>query len=95
VQPATRTVRADPLDEEEPVDVRIGVIYTAKEIDVELAEDVDRAALKSSIEESLAADERVLWLTDRHGRDIAVPTAKIAYVEIGSPDSERRIGFSG
>ena len=35
----------------------------------------------------------VLWLTDRHGRDIAVPAAKIAYIELGTSDSERRIGF--
>jgi hypothetical protein len=76
------------------VDVRIGVTYTPKEIDVELDEDADRAALKASIEAALAEDDGVLWLVDRHGREIAVPAAKIAYVEIGSPDSERRIGFS-
>ncbi len=35
----------------------------------------------------------VLWLTDRHGRQIGVPAGRIAYVELGSPDSERRIGF--
>ena len=26
-------------------------------------------------------------------RDIAVPSAKIAYIELGTSDSERRIGF--
>ena len=29
------------------------------------------------------------------GRTIAVPAAKIAYVEIGSTDGDRRIGFGG
>jgi len=37
----------------------------------------------------------VLWLTDRKGRQVGVPVAKVAYVEIGSPHDERRIGFGG
>jgi hypothetical protein len=75
------------------VDVRIGVIHTVKEIDIELPGDADRAAIRDSIDKALADDDNTLWLTDRHGRDIAVPSSKIAYVELGSPDSERRIGF--
>jgi hypothetical protein len=75
------------------VDVRIGVIHTVKEIDVELPSDADRDAVKASIDAALADDDDTLWLTDRHGREVAVPAAKIAYVELGSPDSERRIGF--
>ena len=75
------------------MDVRIGVIHTPKEIDVELPSDADRAAIRTSIEKAMGDGDAVLWLTDRHGRDIGVPGATIAYVEIGSPDSERRIGF--
>ena len=75
------------------MDVRIGVIQTAKEIEVDLPGDVDRDAIKAAIDKALADDDATLWLTDRHGRDIAVPSGKIAYVELGSPDSERRIGF--
>jgi hypothetical protein len=75
------------------VDVRIGVIHTVKEIEVELPSDVDRDAVKASIDKALADDDNTLWLTDRHGREVAVPSGKIAYVELGSPDSERRIGF--
>jgi hypothetical protein len=75
------------------VDVRIGVLHTPKEIDIELPNGADRDALRATIDAALADDDSVLWLTDRHGRDIAVPAAKIAYIELGSPDSERRIGF--
>ncbi len=75
------------------MDVRIGVIHTMKEIDVELPQDSDPAEIRSNVEQALADDDRVLWLTDRHGRQIGVPAERIAYVEIGSPDSERRIGF--
>jgi hypothetical protein len=75
------------------VDVRIGVTQHPRELDVELADDADREALKKQVSEALAGQDTVLWLTDRRGRDVAVPTAKIAYVEIGSSDAERRIGF--
>ena len=75
------------------MDVRIGVIHTMKEIEVELPSDAVRDDVKARIEEALGDDDRTLWLTDRHGKDIAVPSARIAYVELGSPDHERRIGF--
>lgn len=75
------------------MDVRIGVLHTMKEIEVELPADTDRAEIKSRIDEALADDDKALWLTDRHGKDVAIPSARIAYVELGSADSERRIGF--
>jgi hypothetical protein len=75
------------------VDVRIGVLHTMKEIEVELPADADRAEIKRRIDEALADDEKALWLTDRHGKDVAIPSARIAYIELGSSDTERRIGF--
>ena len=35
----------------------------------------------------------VLWLTDRRGRRVAIPTTQVAYVEVGAPSNERRVGF--
>jgi hypothetical protein len=75
------------------VDVRIGVIHTMKEIDVELPHDADPTEIRSSVDRALSDGSSVLWLTDRHGRQIGVPADRIAYIELGSPDSERRIGF--
>ena len=75
------------------MDVRIGVLHTMKEIEVEMPSDTDRDGLKTQITEVLADDDRTLWLTDRHGKDVAIPSSKIAYIELGSSDSERRIGF--
>jgi hypothetical protein len=77
------------------MDVRIGVTYSPKEIIVELADDADRAKLKASIEKALGDDDNVLWLTDRRGRDVAVPSSKVAYVEIGSEGGTKHIGFGG
>ncbi len=75
------------------MDVRIGVLHTMKEIEVELPVDADRDKIKATIDEALADDDRTLWLADRHGKDVAIPSSKIAYIELGSADNERRIGF--
>lgn len=75
------------------MDVRIGVQQTPKEIEIELPSGTDRDDVRARIDAALADEQSVLWLTDRHGRDVAVPAARIAYVELGSADGERRIGF--
>lgn len=85
-----------PIDLERTiVDVRISVTQSPREIALEVADDLDRAALKAQIEAALAGAVDVLWLTDKRGRDVAIATAKIAYVEVGTPEGERRIGFGG
>jgi len=75
------------------VDVRIGITQSIKELEVELGEDVDRDSVMGDIEKALSSAEGVLWLTDRKGRRVAIPVAKVAYVEVGAPVSERRVGF--
>ena len=75
------------------MDVRIGVTYTPKEIEVELGDDAVYDLLRKDIEAALREEGGVLWLTDKRGRTVAVPSAKVAYVEIGSPSDERRVGF--
>jgi len=77
------------------MDLRIGVTYSPKELDLEL-DDVEGVSddVRSQVESALAAGAAsVLWLTDRRGRQIGVPVDKIAYVEIGAPGTDRRIGF--
>ena len=75
------------------MDVRIGIVQSIKELEVELGDDVDREVVMGDIEKALQSPEGVLWLSDRKGRRVAVPVAKIAYVEVGAPVSERRVGF--
>ena len=74
------------------MEVRIGVTQTPKEIEVELS-DGNRDQVMKDIEAALADDAGVLWLTDRRGRTVGVPAAKIAYIEI-APTEDRRVGFS-
>ncbi len=72
--------------------VRIGVTYTPKEIEVDLRDDADADELVKLIEEALGDEGRTLWLTDRRGRRVGVPSSKVAYVEIGGQE-DRRVGF--
>lgn len=74
------------------MEVRIGIAQSAKEIEVDLGENADRDTVLKDIEASLERGD-VLWLTDRRGRRVAIPTAQVAYVEVGAPANERRVGF--
>ena len=76
------------------MDIRIGITQAPREIAIEVEDDSKaRKALKASVDAALQGESDVLWITDKKGKDIAIPSAKIAYVEIGSTDTERRIGF--
>jgi Protein of unknown function (DUF3107) len=77
------------------VDIRIGVIHAPREISIEMGDETDRESLKSQVATALADDDAVLWLTDRRGRDIGIPSERIAYIEIGAPNDDRKIGFGG
>lgn len=76
------------------VDVRIGVTQAPRELTIEVTEE-GREELIPQVEAALSGATDVLWITDKRGRRIAVPSAKIAYVELGAPDGDRRIGFGG
>jgi hypothetical protein len=75
------------------VDVRIGVTQVARELAFEV-DDAQREDLHGRVEAALSGATDVLWVTDRKGRDVAIPSAKIAFVELGTSE-ERRIGFGG
>ncbi len=75
------------------MDVRIGVIYTGKELEVELPDDSDRDAITKQIDAAVSGDNPVLWLTDRRGKTVGVPSERIAYVELGRAASDRKVGF--
>ena len=78
------------------MDIRIGVTQATREIALEVDDDAKvRESLKESVEAAFKGEIDTLWITDKKGRDIAIPSAKIAYVEIGSADADRRIGFGG
>jgi hypothetical protein len=73
------------------VDVRIGVTYSPKEIEVQLGDDADSNAVRADVDKAIA-EGGTLWLVDRKGRQVGVPVERLAYVEISASD-HRKIGF--
>lgn len=76
------------------MDIRIGVTQAPREITMDI-DDAARDTVKKNVDAALKGEADTLWLTDKKGREVVVPAAKIAYVEFGSPDADRRIGFGG
>jgi hypothetical protein len=59
-----------------------------------MTDETDRDALRTQIETAITDGSPMLWLADRRGRQVGVPTDKIAYVDLGVK-TERSIGFGG
>ena len=73
------------------MEVRIGVVYTARELTIETDDSVD--AVTAAIEGAMSNGDSLLWLTDTKGRRIGVPVDKIAYVEVAADAGGRKVGF--
>ena len=73
------------------MEVKIGVVYTPKELTL----DVDGSAdeMMDSVKAHLNDGAAMLWFIDRKGRRIGIPVDKVAYVEIGEEDEAKRVGF--
>jgi hypothetical protein len=72
------------------VEVRIGVQHATRELVIDSAETTD--AILAAVTAAVSGDASVLTLTDERGRQVLVPSDKLAYVEVGEPES-RRVGF--
>jgi len=74
------------------LEVKIGVIYSAKELSIEL--DGGKAdEMVATIEDALKGGAPVIWLTDKKGRRVGVPSDKVAYIEVAEEDTAKRVGF--
>ena len=73
--------------------VRSGVSESPTEIEVDMADGTDAETVRSDVEAAVAAGSGMLWLVDRHGRQVGVPAARIGYVDLGTTDSAPTIGF--
>jgi len=74
------------------VEVRIVVSNVGREVALDMADD-ELEATKTKVEAALSGAVDVLWLSDKKGRQVGVSSAKIAFIEIGSTDKDRRMGF--
>ncbi|MGP7960397.1 DUF3107 domain-containing protein [Sanguibacter sp. A247] len=71
------------------MEITIGVQNLTREIVVETEANAEEIA--ASVAKALDGGT-VLDLTDHRGRRVLIPTATIAYVEIGA-EEQRRVGF--
>jgi divalent metal cation (Fe/Co/Zn/Cd) transporter len=79
--------------ENSDVDVRIGVSQVPRDIEVELADSTNPDELVAKIDAAVAKGDGMLWFTDKRGRRIGVPAAKLAYIELDTATETRRVGF--
>jgi hypothetical protein len=73
------------------MEVRIGVIHTAKELTFET--DAEPDAFISTLEDAIAKGAALVWLEDGKGRKVGVPADKVGYVELVVDDGSRKVGF--
>lgn len=71
---------------------RIGVCDTSKELELDM-DDGMLESLKADFEAVISAATGVLWMTDRHGRQVGIPAERIAYIDLDEPGSGPKIGF--
>lgn len=75
------------------MELKIGVLHTAKEIELDMADATEVDKLVAEVEAALGKGSgSVLWLTDRRGRKVGIPAERLAYVDIGGRE-DRRVGF--
>lgn len=72
------------------MEIRIGITNTGRELSFET--DEAAADVKKSVASALDSGATHVTFTDNKGNSFIVPTASLAYVEIGTEES-RRVGF--
>ena len=75
------------------MEVRIGVIYTPKEISIEVDSSPDD--LIKAINAAMKDDDAMVWLNDISGRKVGIPSKRLAYVEIPNGLDSDRFNPSG
>jgi hypothetical protein len=72
------------------VEIRIGITNTGRELNFESSETA--AAVQKTVAAALDAGATHVSFTDAKGTTYLVPTASLAFVELGTEES-RRVGF--
>ena len=73
------------------MEIKIGVADSPRELVVSSGDSPDE--VEALVTDALGGKQSLLSLVDEKGRRYMIPSAKIAYVEIGPADS-RRVGFA-
>jgi hypothetical protein len=73
------------------VEVKIGVLHTAREIVLDSPQTTEE--VEKAVADALKSVDGQLVLTDDRGRKVIVPANLVAYVDIAQSDA-RRVGFA-
>lgn len=73
------------------MEVKVGVADTARELLINSSQTPEE--VEAAVADALKNSSGTLTLIDDKGRRYVVPSARVAYVEIGSADS-RKVGFA-
>jgi hypothetical protein len=72
------------------VEVKIGVQFANRELVIDTEMSGDEVA--AEVSKAVADSDGILTLSDAKGRRVLVPSAKLAYVELGTP-TVGQVGF--
>ncbi len=72
------------------MEVKIGVQNVNRELTLDTSQEGDE--IEAAVAKALSGGEPVITLTDVKGRRVIVPTASLAYIEMGSP-TIGQVGF--
>lgn len=72
------------------MEVKIGVQNVNRELTLETTQEGDD--IEAGVAKALSGGEPVITMTDVKGRRVIIPTASLAYIEIGSP-TIGQVGF--
>ncbi|MFB7875831.1 MULTISPECIES: DUF3107 domain-containing protein [unclassified Nocardia] len=73
------------------MEVKIGISDSPRELVINSAQSPEE--IEALVSEALGGGSGVVSLTDEKGRKFLIQSAKVAYVEIGSPAAPR-VGFA-
>jgi hypothetical protein len=72
------------------VEIRIGIVNTGRELSFDTSTSADE--VREQVTSALEQNASHLTFNDAKGSSYIVPTANLAYIELGSEES-RRVGF--
>ena len=88
--PRTTTSATKPTSNLNPVDIRIGIANSPRELSFESSQ--TPAEIEKIVAAALDGDAKFIKLTDDKGKVYLVPTSSFSYLEVGAENS-RRVGF--
>jgi hypothetical protein len=88
---ATRRARPRRAGGPEPMEVKLGVTNNPKELEIDIDQSADEVA--KTVEDAISLGARMLWLVDSNGRRVGIPIERLAYIEFGEENRDKRVGF--